>query len=275
MPTPQEMAAFQKTVWRYWRAHGRHDLPWRQPRLGGGFDPYAVLVSELMLQQTQVPRVLPKFAQFMRRFPTLAVLAEAPLAEVLRAWSGLGYNRRAKFLWQAARQIVREHGGRVPRTARELVRLPGIGPNTAGATLAYAFNQPAVYIETNVRSVFIHHFFAGDNAVSDARLKPLVAATRPAGQAREWYWALMDYGTWVKQQFGNVSRRSAAYAKQSAFQGSRRQIRGQVLRCLGAGPCAAPALAKQIPDERLAGVLADLEQEGFIQKDGLQYYLAA
>ena len=268
-------ADFQRIVLDHYRAYGRHDLPWRLPRPDGSFDPYAVLVSELMLQQTQVQRVIPKFMAFMTTFPTVAQLGTAPLAEVLTAWQGLGYNRRAKFLHQAAKKILADYGGEVPASAAELITLPGIGPNTAGAILAYAYDQPAVFIETNVRTVYIHHFFADERAVADAQVLQAVRTTLPAEEGRVWYWALMDYGTHLKQTLGNLSRASTAYTKQSPFEGSRRQIRGHVLRLLAVAPHQLKGLQKEIADERLTTVLEDLEAEGFIMLDGLRYRLRA
>lgn len=199
----QRIADFQQVVWDYYATHGRHDLVWRIPH-EHGFDPYAIMVSEIMLQQTQVVRVVPKYQAFMAQFPTIQALADAPLADVLAAWSGLGYNRRAKFLWQAAKAVVEHYGGVMPRTVTELTTLPGVGKNTAGAIAAYAYNSDAVFIETNIRTVFIHHFFADDSAVRDASLEPFIcqtvrAARETVGRSpREWYWALMDYGTYLK-----------------------------------------------------------------------------
>lgn len=134
---PANIQAFQDTVWDYYRRHGRHDLPWRQPQTTGQFTAYPIVVSELMLQQTQVNRVIPKYEHFLQAFPTVKRLAAAPLSEVLTLWSGLGYNRRAKFLWQLAQRVVDDYKGTFPRELSSLVALPGIGPNTAGAVLAY------------------------------------------------------------------------------------------------------------------------------------------
>lgn len=263
---------FRKTVREYYRAHGRHDLPWRVPQPDGSFDAYNILVSEVMLQQTQVARVIPKFTEFMARFPDLKTLAAAPLADVLAMWSGLGYNRRAKFLWQAAGQVMQEYSGRLPRTTAELVHLPGIGPNTAGAVLAYAYSLPVVFIETNIRTVFIRHFFADQQGVDDRDILELVAQTLP-DDARQWYWALMDYGTHVKQTEGNLNKLSRHYTVQSKFTGSKRQIRGQVLRLLQAGPQPKSALVRAIPDERLDAVLADLLAEELIEEIAGRYKL--
>lgn len=257
------ISKLQTTVWRHYREHGRHDLPWRSSESDGSFDPYKILVSEIMLQQTQVSRVIPKYHDFLKRFPSFTALASAPLSGVLRAWNGLGYNRRAKFLWQCARQVVAEHGGRLPQTTAELVRLPGIGPNTAGAILAYAFNQPVIFIETNIRTVFIHHFFRGQQGVDDRRILDLVAQALP-DNPREWYWALMDYGSSLKQKLGNLNTLSKHYIKQSRFEGSKRQLRGQILRLLGDEPRTAAQLASEIADERLPDVLNDLVKESLI-----------
>jgi A/G-specific adenine glycosylase len=273
--TPPDIQLFQETVWDYYRAHGRHDLPWRLPGADESFDPYKIVVSELMLQQTQVGRVIPKFEAFMAQFPAITDLSAAPLAEVLKAWSGLGYNRRAKFLWLTAQAVTEQYQGRLPQTVPQLVALPGIGPNTAGAIMAYAFNVPVVFIETNIRSVFIHHFFLGSDKVADKELLPLIQASLSEHEARDWYWAIMDYGTYLKQTVGNVSRASASYTKQSAFHGSRRQIRGMVLKALAANPQSIEELRALNDDERLQSVLEDLLNEGFIERIDSLYRLAS
>jgi A/G-specific adenine glycosylase len=266
------MESFSKTVWQYYRLHGRHDLPWRQLGADGRIDPYKVLVSELMLQQTQVQRVIPKFEGFVQQFPTFEVLANAPLAEVLKAWNGLGYNRRAKFLWHAASQVVHDYSGVLPQTTSELTTLSGVGPNTAGAILAYAHNKPSIFIETNIRTVFIHHFFAGQTQVSDKHIVDMVARTLP-DNPREWYWALMDYGTHLKQTIGNLNKLSKHYVKQSAFHGSKRQIRGAVLRLLVHQPYTITEIADLIADERLDDVMNDLVKEGLLKVHGGRYKL--
>ncbi len=262
---------FTETVWEYYRHHGRHDLPWRQPEADGSFKPYKILVSELMLQQTQVSRVIPKYQQFLEAFPTVTRLAAAPLGQVLKAWSGLGYNRRAKFLHQAVRQIAR--AGAFPQTLPGLTRLPGVGPNTAGAILAYAFNQPAIFLETNIRTAYIHHFFSDQISIADKAILELVRATLDTKNPRQWYWALMDYGSYLKQTAGNPNRRSKSYSKQSTFHGSRRQIRGQVIRLLANGPLTQTDLQEQIPDERLKSVLDELLTEQLIQKQAKHFRL--
>lgn len=264
---------FQETVWAYYAEHGRHDLPWRQPEADGNFDPYKVLVSEIMLQQTQVQRVIPKFQEFLIRFPSSADVATAPLSEVLILWSGLGYNRRAKFLWEATRLVETEFDGEYPKHVKDLMRLSGVGPNTAGAIAAYAFNQPTVFIETNIRTVYIHHFFDDETEVSDAALRPYIETTLSHEQPREWYWALMDYGTHLKQTIGNLNKLSVHYVKQSTFAGSRRQIRGQIIRELGQKPLSLQALQAAVTDERLESILDDLLQEEMIRKTGDRFTL--
>ena len=273
--TQSAMTDFRTTVLQHYTERGRHELPWRQAEAGGHYDPYKILVSELMLQQTQVPRVIPKFLLFTEAFPSFESLAVAPLSDVLKMWSGLGYNRRAKFLLQTAQLVKSQYAGKLPQEHNELVTLPGIGHNTAGAIRAYAFNEPVVFVETNIRTVFIHHFFPGKDKVADSELLPIIEASIPEGDARSWYWALMDYGTHLKQTVGNVSKSSAVYVKQSKFEGSRRQIRGKLLRLLADENYTKRQLRELIDDDRLDGVLDDLIREGFVERKDSQYKLYA
>ena len=264
MPATDDIANVRTIVWDYYHDHGRHDMPWRRD----DYNPYFIMVSEIMLQQTQVSRVFIKFNEFIETFPTVESLAAAPQSEVLITWSGLGYNRRAKFLHQAAQMIVGEYNGSFPRSVNELVRLPGIGVNTAGAIMAYACNDPVVFVETNIRTVIIHHFFSDDSAVPDKAILAVAEELLDREHPREWYWALMDYGTYLKQAVGNLNRQSKSYAKQSKFEGSRRQIRGQVLRELAGAAKTSRQLAAAINDERLETVIHDLLREGLIAKKG-------
>ena len=269
---------FVDDVWEYYLRSAR-DLPWRTSGANGLFDPYAILVSEVMLQQTQVARVIPKYQAFLEQFPTVQKLASAPLGDVLRAWQGLGYNRRAKFLWQAAQAVITEYNGTFPVEQKELTCLPGVGTNTAGAICAYAYDQPVVFIETNIRTVFIYHYFTDHDGVHDSELLPyiqqsLAEAIEQGIAPREWYWALMDYGTYLKATIGNISRSSKHYAKQSTFAGSKRQIRGQVLRLLTTARLSRNHLRSSITDERLDEVLSDLAKEGLITKRANLYQLA-
>lgn len=249
------------------------DMPWRTVKADGSVDAYAVLVSELMLQQTQVSRVIPKFLSFMKRFPTLQALAAAPLADVLHEWRGLGYNRRAKFLHQAAQQITHDHKGSVPHSVEELKRLPGVGMNTAGAIMAYAYNLPAIFVETNIRTVYIHHFFHDQQDIPDSAIRDKLSQTLDHKHPREFYWRLMDYGTLLKQELGNLSQKSGTYTKQSRFEGSRRQVRGRVIDALRAHAATHEQLASQIDDERLDSVLEHLQAEGLITKKKQHYQL--
>lgn len=236
-----QIAGFQQTILGWYRDN-RRSFPWRETA-----DPYRIIVSELMLQQTQTERVLPKYAEFLDAFPTAHDLAEAPLADVLEKWSGLGYNRRARFLQQACQKVDRELGGVFPHTPAELEKLSGVGPYTARAVACFAFGAEypeAVepFIETNIRSVYIFFFFKDDldadgalKSVSDARIMPLVRDSIPSPDvcsAREWFYALMDYGAMLKKKTVNPNRRSSGYTKQSRFQGSVRQARGVILRQL-------------------------------------------
>lgn len=244
-------------------------MPWREDTR-----PYYVLVSELMLQQTQVDRVIPKFEAFIARFPNEQALANAPLGEVLGLWNGLGYNRRAKYLSDAAKAIVSEFGGEFPSAYEDLLRLPGVGPNTAGAILAYAFNQPVVFIETNVRTVYFHHFFESGDKVTDAELKKKVQETLDAEHPREFYWALMDYGTWLKKQGAGRIRQSAHYKKQSALKGSVREIRGQIVRVLTMGDLERSELEKKVDyDERFEPALKGLVADGLVAVTGDRLHL--
>lgn len=233
------------------------DMPWRQDTR-----PYYVLVSELMLQQTQVDRVIPKFEAFMQRFPSEQELAAAPLAEVLRQWQGLGYNRRAKFLHEAAKKIVEL--GEFPTDEAGLVALPGVGKNTAGAIRAYAYNQPAIFIETNVRAVYIHHFFADSDTVDDKDIRELLEETLDGKHAREFYWALMDYGSQLKKQ-GIKPARSKHYVKQSPLKGSVREVRGQIMTILAEGETTMALLAARYDgDDRFESALGGLVADGLV-----------
>lgn len=270
----QPIREFQEQLWDYYAKHGRNDLPWRQPETNGVFDPYKIMISEIMLQQTQVGRVIPKYHEFIKVFPSVQALAEASFADVLQLWSGLGYNRRAKFLLQAARKIQQEYDGRFPVAIDQLVALPGIGYNTAAAILVYSFNQLHVFIETNIRTVFLYHFYADRENVSDKEILPLIEKTIDRQSPRMWYWALMDYGTQLKRTTVNPSRRSKHHTKQSPFEGSRRQLRAKVLRGLLIQAQSSSALLTQLNDNRLPSVLEELQKEGLIVDKNKRYRLA-
>ncbi len=239
------------------------DMPWRQD-----IRPYYILVSELMLQQTQVERVVPKFIDFVAEFPTISTLAAAPLAKVLSRWSGLGYNRRAKYLHDSAKMIMQEYGGEFPSQPEQMKRLKGVGVNTAGALQAYAFNQPALFIETNVRTVYIHHFFKTGELVDDSAIITLLDQTIDREHSREFYWALMDYGSYLKRNGTGNIRQSKQYKKQTALKGSVREIRGQIMKCLARADMHDEELKMAVVyDERFDSALDGLVKDGLVTKE--------
>ena len=251
---------FQELVWQKGRELHR-DMPWRTTT-----DPYSIIVSELMLQQTQVDRVIPKYLAFIQQYPSVASLATASLADVLILWSGLGYNRRAKFLHDSARMIMAEFDGKVPADLTNLKRLPGVGVNTAAAVLAYAYNIATPFIETNIRTVYFHYYFEGERLVGDAQLLLVVAATLDREHPREWYWALMDYGSFLKRQGMGRIDKSSHYKKQSPLDGSVRQVRGQILRILANGAYTDDELRHNAgADERYDQALLGLIKDGLVQ----------
>lgn len=257
---------------RFYSAHARGHLPWRTTR-----DPYKILVSEVMLQQTQVDRVLPKYREFMRAFPTLASLAKAPLSQVLFHWQGLGYNRRAKFLHEAAKMIIAA-GGTFPQSPEALEDLPGVGRYTARAVAVFAFNTPEVFIETNIRTVFTHYYFSDHSGtVGDNELLPLIAKDlkRSKMEPREFYAALMDYGSHLKRQGIRINNRSRHYTKQSKFEGSLRQVRGAILRELITKAHTEVSLTKalSISRARIRTALESLAKEKLIELRGKQFSL--
>lgn len=262
-----DIDTFRKHVWDEGHRLYR-DMPWRTAPTF-----YNVLVSEIMLQQTQVVRVCNKFIEFMQLFPTIEVLATADLSDVLRAWIGLGYNRRAKFLHDAAKQLVMLD--RLPQTVPELVRLPGIGPNTAGAIAAYTYNVPVPFVETNIRTVYIHHFFETQTIVHDDDIYEMVRLTLDAQHPREFYWALMDYGSWLKRVYGAHLRQSKQYVRQTPLAGSTREVRGEIIRLLKDRQYTKVDLQHQIKtmDERFPRALAGLQRDGLISITGLYYHL--
>ena len=269
--TPREISKFRKTIYRYYNAHGR-ELPWRRTR-----DPYCILVSEIMLQQTQVERVLQKYPVFVQRFPDFRTLADAPLRDVLAAWQGLGYNRRATALKRIAEIVTKERGGSIYADLESLTALPGIGYNTACAIMAFAFSQPVVFIETNIRTVFTHFFFPDKGEVRDSDILALVEQALDRTNPHAWYSALMDYGTMLKKKYGSINPRSAHYQKQSAFKGSDRQIRGMILKHLLGNPNSSQSdMAEEVgvTAERLQQTLKSLQAEGFVRESNGVYSIA-
>lgn len=271
-------AEFQVLVKNFYNDHGRHDLAWRHD-----ITPYRILVSEIMLQQTQVGRVEEKFLAWMKRWPTEGELAKAKLAEVLVMWQGLGYNNRAKRLWEAARSVAASGW---PTERAGLEALPGIGPYTSGAIMAFAYDQPVVFVDTNIRRVILHHFFPGQTDVSDKVVLAKAAEVLPDDWSpRLWYWALMDYGSHLgaKLRAENPNRRSRTYAKQSKFDGSLRQVRGAILRALAVGHTTSRTLwrrvekdlGRTVASDQQKDALAGLRRDGLVQTEGRRIGLVA
>jgi A/G-specific adenine glycosylase len=259
----QQVAEFRERVTSWYRANAR-TLPWRDT-----IDPYAILVSEIMLQQTQVDRVIGKYATFLDLFPDFAALARARLQSVLNAWQGLGYNRRAISLKRCAEAVMENYDGVLPWSVEALQALPGIGPYTARAIGAFAFELPTVFIETNIRAVFIHHFFGEREGIRDTEILPLVAATLDNTSPRDWYNALMDYGVMLKKSHNNPTRRSAHHVRQAPFRGSNRELRSRILKALIATPRLTEDEVTTILGADAGKVrmnLAQMEKEGFLEK---------
>lgn len=260
----------------FYKKNKRDHLPWRKTR-----NPYHILVSEVMLQQTQVSRVIPKYKDFIKKFPTIRSLATASKADVLTLWQGLGYNRRALFLKKTCEELYAKNIKRpeFPRTQQELISLPGVGQSTAGALLAFAYNIPVAFIETNIRSVFLYHFFKESSSVSDTLILELVERALDKKNPREWYYALYDYGTHLKEHLGkektNLHKKSSLYTKQSTFKGSNREIRASILKLLvdtqekfSLKDMSSKLLQKlpQATHENILKNLRSLEKEGFIEE---------
>jgi len=267
---------FQKTVLDYYREHGRHELPWRKTK-----DPYKILVSEVMLQQTQVERVKPFYTAFLVRFPTPQALAEAPLGDVLMQWQGLGYNRRAKMLQEGVKEVWEKDKGQFPKTVEGLEALRGVGPYTARAIAAFAYNQEVVFIETNLRTVITHHFFKNSESVDDKEILKILSKAYPRNlsdiSSREWYAALMDYGSYLKRSGVRINKKSKTYTKQSTFTGSDREARGALLKELTKGPQSMARLTTILGDDRVSQMEKQLQKlltEGLVEKKkGSQFRL--
>ncbi len=263
--TAQAIRSFKKLIYKHYHEHQR-PMPWRRTK-----NPYRILLSEVMLQQTQVERVLIKYPEFLKSFPNLASLAKAPLADVLRTWQGMGYNRRAISLKKLAEIILHQYQGKLPLDPEELVKLPGIGRYSASAIYTFATNKPICLIETNIRRVYIHFFFGDREDIRDKEIMLLVEKTLDSENPREWYYALMDYGVKLKNEVINPNRRSSHYTKQSKFEGSSRQIRSLILKTLLQSPGMTTAGIKRklasVPDN-FDKILDGLVAEGFLKKTG-------
>lgn len=282
-----DYSQFQKTIWNHYQSHGRHDLPWRK-----NITPYRIAVSEIMLQQTQVDRVIPFFKRWMRSFPSWKKLASSSTREVLAHWKGLGYNSRGLRLHKLAQIVTEEYHGRLPYDTATLLSLPGIGPYTASAIRIFAYGKYDSCIETNIRRIFIHHFFKDKKSIHDNQIIELVEKTTPEKMPRtidnsmnlpiitHWYWALMDYGAHLPKKIAlNPNQKSRHYVKQSTFKGSKRQLRGAILKVLlqhqSLSAQKIHAMLAQNYDhatQDLVGeIMGELEKEGFVDKGGQLY----
>lgn len=269
--TSQGISCFRKVIYDFYAQHGRV-LAWRQTT-----DPYHIVVSEIMLQQTQVERVKYKFNAFIERFPDFTTLAAAPRSQVIEAWQGLGYNRRALALHLAAQRVIEEYQGVLPDDPTILATFKGIGCATAASICAFAFNRPTPFIETNIRAVYLHTFFYQQMGVPDKQLMPLVACTLDTQNPRHWYYALMDYGVALKKAFNNPARQSAHYGKQSRFEGSERQVRGLILKALSTyGALTLQGLSEHTnrESERVERNVNNLCREGFVRLEKELFKLA-
>jgi len=256
---------FRKLIYAYFKNYKR-DFPFRKE-----ITPYNVLVSEIMLQQTQTGRVAEKYLEFKGEFPDFLSLSNASNEKLLKVWQGMGYNRRALALKQIAKTVMNEYNGSLPDSVDILKTFPQIGHNTASSIVAFAYNKPSIFIETNIRRVYIYYFFPKMKNINDKDILPIVESTVDKDNPREWYYALMDYGVMLKKTHPELNKRSSQYRKQSPFKGSNREIRGKILKILTSeSEILESALSKklQLNLDKIRAILQQLEQEGFIKRNG-------
>lgn len=254
------MTTFQKKIWDFYNRNKRN-FPWRETT-----NPYKILVSEVMLQQTQTNRVHPKYQEFLKKFPKIEDVAKATNIEVLTVWNGLGYNRRGLYLKKTAEEIARNYKGKIPLDPKILITFPGIGPNTAGSIFVFSTNKPHLFIETNIRRVFIHEFFKDQENISDKEILRLLEENLDTENPREFYYALMDYGVFLSKSEINPNRKSKHYSKQSKFEGSLRQTRGKILKVLlQEKSIEIKILEEKINSLHFTDALSQLEKENFVR----------
>ncbi len=257
---------FQELIYTFYEISGR-EFPFRT-----NITPYNVLISEIMLQQTQTTRVSEKFVNFIRKFPDFQTLSKTPLEEILKEWQGLGYNRRAIALKKIAEIVIKSHDGILPNSIEELKSFPQIGHNTASSILTFAFNQPTIFVETNIRTVFIYFFFNDKNNINDKEIILLMEKTFDKRNPRKWCYAVMDYGVMLKKKFPKLNKKSAHYRKQSPFKGSARQIRGKILKMLLEKKTIIKSeLMNNLnynKNDIMNKILLQLKKEGFIELEG-------
>jgi A/G-specific adenine glycosylase len=260
---------FKNIVYDYYHKHGRN-FCWRED-----ITPYKVFVSEIMLQQTQTSRIEIRLPLFLKTFPTLESLASASTAEVLTAWQGLGYNRRGLYLHQTAKTLVSDFNSIIPKDPLILKKLPGIGDYTSCSIVTFAYNCPTVFIETNIRTVYLHHYFQGKTQVSDKEIIELIQQDLDMIDPRSWYYALMDYGVYIKSQFGSLNHQSKHYRKQSKFEGSNRQVRAKILKYLLKKPMTQLELQRLFEEKefRVLSNIEALQKEGMIDTNNNEYFI--
>ena len=258
--TPETIAFFQKLIYQYYRLHGR-SFQWRET-----YDPYSILVSEMMLQQTQTSRVEKKYPAFISMYPDFKSLARAPVGDVIRMWKGLGYNRRALALKEIAHKVIADYNGELPDCPDDLIKLPGVGRYTAAAVATFAFNRPEVFIDTNIRTVFLYFFYHEKENVHDRSILQLIEMTLDCKNPRQWYYALFDYGAMLKIH-NNVNASSIHYRKQNPFKGSNREVRGNIIGLLlnnSALSYSDIERSLELSPIRVRENLDRLQKEGFI-----------
>lgn len=278
----KQIEVFQTKILSWYETHKR-DLPWRKTS-----DPYAILVSEVMSQQTQILRVVPKYLAWLEAFPTSKALAKASVSEVLMHWSGLGYNRRALNLQKTAKVLAHDYNGLWPKTPEELEKLPGIGKYTASAVACFAFNAQIPVIDTNIRKVILvtfgnRHCEESANwrttkqsnlredcraslAMTENDIEEIAWQLLPVGKAKDWNQALMDYAG------AELKKEKIAIPKQSTFMGSKRWYRGNLLKLLTQQKNVSPQQLEEIWQKDIFGkdnawfetLVYELEEEGFI-----------
>ena len=269
--TKEVIKAFQDFIYSFYRRNKRN-FPFRE-----NLTPYKVVVSEIMLQQTQTNRVSEKFLEFIEKFPDFNSLASASINELLSVWQGLGYNRRALALKEIAQKVVNDYDGKVPKDLKLLEALPQIGYNTASSILAFAYNHPTYFIETNIRRVYIYFFFPGRSKIDDKEIMDIVKFSVDEENPREWYYALMDFGVMLKKTHPELNKKSAHYRKQSKFDGSIRQVRGKILKLLLKTPLTRKEIIDKLDydEKQVVKILKILVKEGFIQKEQDKFSIKA
>ncbi len=253
---------FQKHIFDWYKKH-RRDFPWRRTR-----DPYKILVSEIMLQQTQTSRVKEKYPLFVTTFPTFKTLAHAPLKRVLKTWQGMGYNRRALHIRRISEIVEKEWQGKLPSDPKSLEALPGIGHYTSRAVACFAFSRCEPFLDTNIRRVFIHFFFPRKKKVQDEEILKKITQVQPERNLREWYSALMDYGATQFSKTPNPNKKSVGWRRQTKFEGSKREIRSHIIKELLKTKLTSSQLQVRLQKDKtiLKDILSELEKERLIKK---------